>query len=56
MQMKKKVGQEYASTNIHKTMWLWRNSIIVKLEVFLWQKGDAWVITTKKNDEKAIKI
>jgi hypothetical protein len=55
MQMKKKVGQEDVSANIHKTMWLWRNPIVVKLEAFLWQRRDAWV-TTKKNDENAIKL
>jgi len=55
MQMKKKVGQENALANIHKTMSLWINPIVAKLEAFLWQRGDAWT-TTKKNDENAIKI
>ncbi len=56
MQMKKKVGQENALANIHKTMWLWINPIVAKLEAFLRQRGDAWATTTKKNDENAIKI
>lgn len=53
MQMKKKVGQEDVSANIHKTMWLWRNPIVVKLEAFLRQKGDAKATTIKKNDENS---
>jgi hypothetical protein len=56
MQMKKKVDQEDALTNIHKTMWLWINPIVAKLEAFLRQRGNAWVTTTKKNDANVIKI
>jgi hypothetical protein len=56
MKMKKNVGQENALANIHKTMWLWINPIVAKLEAFLWQRGDAWTTIRKKNDENAIKI
>jgi hypothetical protein len=56
MKMKKNVGQENALANIHKTMWLWINPIVAKLEAFLRQRGDAWTTIRKKNDENAIKI
>lgn len=46
----KKLGQDNASTNTHKIMWLQKNPI-VKLEIFLCQKGDLWTAMMKKNDE-----
>ncbi len=51
----KQLGQEYASTNTHKIMWLQKNPIF-KLEKKLCQKGDMQVATMKKNDENANKL